>query len=244
MRTQTDAPQIVLKAQHTGDVLRIARSVHPQSHRLDSILDAEAAVAESARLLENVSREHLRNLTRLNVLRQRANLNTIAVPEPVEITAPEDTSLVGRVVRRERLTSLNKTSGIILLDSGEEVAWTAAASYVDALDALFNGIPVQVTGPFLSDGSLSIQGAMPAPRAYWRTGEDFEAVADLGGMTVMAAGLLKKDLAKEHGWACQVCGHLFTKLTQASIADLVNDRPALVCRPCKEDWNQSRKAGA
>ncbi len=244
MRIQTEAAPHALQAQSYGDRLRVVRSLLPNGGRLNRIVDAEAAVAESSRLLENAAREHVANLSRLNVLRQREKLALLPVPSVAELTAAAGADLVGRVTKRDRLTHLTKTGGQLELVSGEVVTWTAAASYVDALDVLFDGVPIIVTGPFLNDGSLSIQSVLPAPRSYWRDGEDFQDAEDLGAMTVMVASMLKKDLAKKHGSACQVCGHSFSNLTQAAIADLVNGAPALVCRPCKEDWKQSLKAPA
>lgn len=233
--TGDDVSEIALKAPARGDVLRTIRSTHPQGSRLNHISGAEAAVAESARMLENLAREHQQNLDRLNVLRQRQHLAPHPVQTTPEITASAGTDLVGRVIDRAPLTEQNKTAGTLLLTSGDVIRWTAAASYVDALDRLFDGVPIQVSGPFLANGSLSVQSVIPAPRSYWQDGEDYDAFSELGGMTVMAAGLLKKQLRAKHGHDCQTCGQQIVKRVNASVAYLAAG-PVLFCRPCKQSW--------
>jgi hypothetical protein len=240
--TGDDVPAIVLKAAARGDILRKVRDMHPQGQRLNDISAAEAAVAESGRLLDNLAREHQLNMDRLNVLRQRQDLTPVPV-QPLPQIATTGTDLVGRVIRRDRLTHQNKTAGTMLLSTGDEIRWTAAASYVDALDVLFDGVPIQVTGPFLANGSLSIQSALPAPRSYWTDGEDYDAHAELGGMTVMAAGLLKKELRRTQGHDCHMCAQTISKRVHASVAYL-SAGPVLVCRPCKQEWNDAGRPTA
>lgn len=238
MRSQTDAAPHALKAQPYGDVLRVVRSMHPQASRLDLIIDAEAAVAESARLLENLVRTHQQNVDRLNMLRQRHQLAPHPVPEPVKVAVATGGDLIGRVIDRDPLTDSSKTTGTLLLPSGDEIRWTAAASYVDALDVLFNGLPIQAAGVFADDDSFSIQGVTPAPRPYWRDDEDYAEYADLGGMTVMATGLLKKDLREAHGDDCHQCTRTIRKSVKAAVVYL-SEGPVLFCRPCKQEWNDA-----
>jgi hypothetical protein len=232
--TGDDVPQIVLQAPSRGDVLRKVRDMHPQSRHITDISVAEAAVAESARLLDNMAREHQANLDRLNKLRRRQNVTP--VPEPlVAKTTAKGCDLIGRVTRRDPLTSKNKTAGTLLLETGEAVRWTAAASYVDALDVLFDGTPVQLAGQFQDNGTFTVHHALPAPRPYWHDDENYDAFAEVGALTVMSAGALKKDLRQQNGHGCQKCGQQIVKRVNASVAYL-GTGPVLMCRPCKQDW--------
>ncbi|MEU9578814.1 hypothetical protein [Streptomyces chilikensis] len=233
--TTDDTDANVLKAANQGDILRKLRNKDPQTSHLNKIAAAEAAVEETARTLSNLIQEYQQRVNRLNVLRQRHDLPLLA-PEDLGTTLPDTTTdIVGRVIYREPLTKADKTAGTLLLISGEHIQWTASASYVDALDVLFDGVPIQVTGSFTATGSLSIQGAVPAPRSYWRDGEDYDRFAEVGPITVMAAALVKKELRQKHGNACHECGRGVGKRAKASVAYLA-DGPVLVCRPCKQRW--------
>jgi len=230
----------VLKAQRRGDILRIRRNLHPGADRTNAIADAEAAVAQSAQMLENLTREHQGNLDRLNALRKRQSLTPSASPVPT-IRAPFDESLtvlIGRVTRRAPLTHDSKTSGELVTTGGDTIRWTAASNYVDALDVLFDGAPIQIAGTHLGTGAFSIQGVLPAPRPFWKDDEDYAALAEAGPINVMSAAVLKKRLRREHGHACQACKQELVKRVHCSIADLPTG-PVLVCRPCKQRWNDA-----
>lgn len=238
MRVQTEAPENVLKAPANGDLLRVLRSVHPQEGILNRIVDAEAAVAESSRLLENAAREHHTNLTRLNVLRSRAGLTTTDVPSVEQLAAVSvHIKLIGRVIQRENLTQLTKTSGILAVD-GERIPWMASANYVDALEPLFDGVPIAVSGVMKDGGILSIQEVKPAPRDMWEVHEAdaYTRLYRYGQSTVIRIKNLKKILMGQHDHRCQACGYGFPKAAQAAIAEQADGTHTLLCRPCKEDW--------
>lgn len=238
MRVQTDAPQHVLQAQPTGDRLRVARGMHPQSSRLDRIADAEAAVAESANVLYAAAQIHHRKLTRLAVLRQRAGLPAQPVPA-VDILATPDVPFgwfAGRIVERQPLTQDSKTFGKLETASGHVLEWIAGSFYVDMLEPLFTGVPVIVTGVFRNE-TFSIQEIKAAPATYWTPGErdSYTALSRLGGSTVTRASNVRAELMTQHQALCQDCGGQLTKPSKASLIQHA-DGYRLVCRPCKQVW--------
>lgn len=253
-------PDIVFTAPERGDVLRRVRSLHPRSEALTFLADAEAAAKLSELLLENAYRQHQDCLDRVRRAREAMTLNpvvrSVPVPAPtlfmaspdaghMQVSRPVATAgdqgerLLGRITDRQRLTNLTKTAGKLRLESGEIVAWTAGSAYVDCLEDLFNGAPISFRGPVMPDGSISIQEVLPAPRAYWASDLDYEAGSELGAMTVLVESMMKRDLIKTRGNACQSCGHVFNKPKQASIAKHTDETLTLVCRPCKENWRDA-----
>ncbi|WP_331723441.1 hypothetical protein [Streptomyces atratus] len=238
MRVQTEAPEIVLKAQPTGDVLRIARSVHPIDS-IEKITAAETAVSESARCLEISARRHHRNLTRLAVLRQRAGLDAQPVPTVEDLATPNVPAgwFAGRVIRRERLTEDSNTLGKLKLASGQVIDWKAGSFYVDTLEPLFNGVPVVVTGVFSGNGLYSIQEIKAAPPSYWPADEldGYDEVAALGGATISRVSNARAGLMAQHKSRCQDCTRHLSKPSKASLIKVATGY-RLVCRPCKQQW--------
>lgn len=240
--TTDDVSETVLRAPRRGDVLRQLRSVHPQGQRINTISDAEAAVAESARMLENISREHQSNLQRLNVLRSRQNLPVFssnsadapAVPgrKPRQVGAV--THLYGRVTSRGCLTAKNEIAGTLQLTSAEEIQWTASASIVDMLDLLFTGVPVEVAVALLDNGNYTLHQILPAPLSFWDSEAEYCRYAEIGPMTVMAESLVKKQLRQQHG-KCQRCRQQLPKRLKCSLMDTASG-PLIVCRACKQSW--------
>lgn len=255
MSVDTFIPASVYAVDQRGDILRRVRGLHPRQDALEFLASAEAAAETSSLLLENAHRQHQDNLDRVDRARKALLLATFTrqdvCPEPVpfvatgtlpgEMTAPYrmvDGRLFGRIVDRDRLTDDSKTAGTLRLDSGETLRWTAGAAYVDALDVLFNGVPISLRGPFIDDGSISIQEVQPAPREHWADTEDYELAAGLGPMTVMSIAFLKRDLMAARGPRCEQCSKAISKPKKASIAEHSNGTHTLLCRPCKDDWNR------
>jgi hypothetical protein len=121
----------------------------PTNDFISEISELEMRIAKSARRLEHVAQLHHRDLTRLAVLRNRVGLSAQPVPEVGDLATagvPEGW-FVGRVFRRDRLTSDSKTAGSIGLSAGLAVQWTASSFYVDTLEPLFNGVSHRLTLP-------------------------------------------------------------------------------------------------
>lgn len=243
MRVQTEAPTNVLKAPENGDVLRIARSVHPTSVRVGLISDVEAAVAESAARLERAARHHQRQLSRLAVLRHRAGLDTSPVLSVDELIQPNvpDNWLVGRIVEREPLTMESKTSGKLLLVTGQILNWTAGAHYVDTLDQLFDGVPVMFTGIVKhtqdNDVVYCIGCIKPAPPEFWPASQmdDYQAATECNASLIEQHSNARKTLREQHGSRCLDCKQYLSKPSKASL--IPHDTGyRLVCRPCKQAW--------
>lgn len=230
-----EIPEVVFQAQPRGDVLRIAHSVHPFGGRLDRIVDAEAAVAESARLLENATREYRQQVERLNLLRSRQGLPNLPESDFLlfrQVGAELD--FIGRVTERLPLTAKHSTTGTFRTTAGEEIRWTASAPYVDALEALFGGVPVEIKAALMSDGTYTLNQIKAAPRPFWESPEDYDRYAGYGPLTVMSISLVKKELRQKHG-KCQQCRNQLPKRAHCSLIDTVTG-PQIVCRPCKQDW--------
>ncbi|MEU8472716.1 hypothetical protein AB0F30_33365 [Streptomyces sp. NPDC029006] len=230
-----DVPPIVLQVQDRGDILRKVRSLHPEGHRIDSIADAEAAVAETTRLLENLIREHQRQVDRLNVLRSRQGLP--ALPASDGHPAPQvgaEVGMIGRVTEHAPLTAKGFTIGTFRLTSDEEVRWTASASLVDALDPLFSGVPVEITAILASDGTYTLNQIKAAPMPFWESAEDYARYAEIGPVTLMTGGLLKKELRQKSG-KCRLCRSQLPKWANCSLIDSSNG-VRIVCRSCKQQW--------
>lgn len=235
------------RASRHHDRLRVSLA-RLKAPRLNSVTDAEQAVALSERALYDAAATHQRNLARLARARKEMGVPTLDKVPSAEVLAAGHASLsgrlIGRVIRRDRLTDDSKTAGTLRLESGETVKWTAGSAYVDALDVLFDGAPISLRGPLMDDGTLSIMEVQPAPREFWHDAEDYETAAQLGPMTVMAISLLKRDLIAAHGAHCKKCGKGFSKPKKASVAEHADGTHTLLCRPCKEDWNAAGRPSA
>lgn len=236
-----------LQARPYGDRLRISLKRMPAG-RINAVSAAEQAVALSEQALYDAAATHQRNLARLARARKEMGVPTLDKVPSVEVLAAGHASLsgrlIGRVIRRDRLTDDSKTAGTLRLESGETVKWTAGSAYVDALDVLFDGAPISLRGPLMGDGTLSIMEVQPADREYWADGEDYETAAQLGPMTVMAISLLKRDLMAARGARCEKCGKGFSKPKKASVAEHQDGTHTLLCRPCKENWNRAGRPSA
>ncbi|MFI6653198.1 hypothetical protein ACIBI8_37115 [Streptomyces sp. NPDC050529] len=237
-----DLPRSVTVAQ-PGEVLRMTRALHPLQTRFDQVDAAERAVARTARLLDEATNDHQRSLLRLAQTRAH-----FGVPQTTGTGTKggDPGEYTGRIIARQRLTALNKTSGTLALTCGEDLSWTAAASYVDALEQLFEGVPVVVRGPVDSSGTLSIQqiSLAPQPRSDWDntlTGT-YEQLASLGQATITEVVQQKTRLIDQFGASCMECDLAFTKATQASLAVRPGDQNLLLCRPCKENWKDVQGA--
>ena len=112
---------------------------------------------------------------------------------------------------------------------------------MDALGALFDGVPVEVAGALTNGRSITIKEILPAPRQYWPSSEAYDAHADLGPMTVMSESLLKRDLLRKYGSRCESCGKWLTKAKNASIGENADGTHSLLCRPCKQDWMDAER---
>ncbi|MFD7855170.1 hypothetical protein ACFV6B_12915 [Streptomyces microflavus] len=245
---------------HDRERLRLRSAVSP---RMNPILSAEAAVAQTALLLENLTREHEENLDRLNRARTLLGLDTVpqptATPEPAPAaplasaqpkttlpphqanTHPTYTDHAGRITSRARLTTLTKTTGFFRTATGDTWRWVASATYVDLLEELFAGAPVVATLFDRGDGFVVIQAVRPATRQDWDTDEfDFNEHAGLGQATVTHRQGMKKILAKQNGLICASCDSNLGKHAQATIAAEPLKPPVLMCRPCKEDWRDAQ----
>lgn len=234
--TTDDVAANVLKAPARGDLLRKVRDVHPQGDRLTDIAAAEAAVAETARMLENLTREHQQNLDRVNILRSRQELPALSAPTsaPDVREVGDETALFGRVTERGRLSTKSRISGTLRLMSGEEIRWSASTAYVDSLDPLFDGVPVEVRAARLCDGTYVLRRIQAAPRSFWTSDAQYAPYADLGPMTVMAGHLLKKQL-RQHTGKCRGCHNQLPKRASCSLIDTANGT-RIICRSCKQDW--------
>ncbi|MGW2844664.1 hypothetical protein [Streptomyces sp. NPDC001274] len=258
---------------HGREHLRRREMVSTDLKPILRVGDAEAAVARTALLLENLTREHEANLHRLDRARELLGLTpashalttppvsqpaedtvepaveiskTASAPSPLRFDAPPKyIEKACRVLSRNRLTLLTKTTGILELASGDVRQWVASAAYVDALEELFDGAPVVATMVERADGFVIVQAVRPATRADWDTDRfDFTAYAQFGQHIVTERRQLKKRLAKEHGLLCSVCGYKLLKYANASLAKSTEGSPSLVCRPCKEDWRASQSGTA
>jgi hypothetical protein len=241
MATPTTLPAIVTKAP-SGDILRKVHSLRPTQRHLSTLVAAERSAAATAQALTEARLAHQQNLIRLG--RARTFLaDPASRTAPVAVVSPGEH--IGWVINRERLTGLNKTAGTLALTTGAYLSWTAGASYVDALEPLFNGVPVLVRGPINADGVLSIQQIGAAPREHWTELDgDYEQLAHLGQGTVNDISALRMRLIETYGSNCMECGQQFLKATQAAVAEVSEAEALLLCRPCKEDWKVVTAAAA
>jgi hypothetical protein len=245
-----EIPASVFQAQ-PGEVLRVTRSLHQRPSGIRQIAEAEKRAAHSASALAQAARTHRYNLFRLEQAKAQLGARRSQIPSAKDLV-PQTLQpgnahgdRLGRVTSRDRLTALTKTAGVLTLDCGTELRWTAAASYVDALEPLFAGVPLLVRGPLRSDGSLSIQQVKAAPSEHWNDGEiaGYSRLARLGQPTVTAVYQAKERLADQDGMTCTSCSVSFSTLNHASLVEVAFDTLRLVCRPCKEDW-RDRHPGA
>lgn len=236
-----------LQARRHNDRLRVSLK-RMGARSMTAVSAAEQAVALSEQALNDAAATHRRNLARLAQARKEMGVPTFTKVPAVEVLAAGHPTiqgrLIGRVTMRDRLTDDSKTSGVLRLESGDTIKWTAGSAYVDALDTLFNGVPISVRGPLAADGTLSIQEVQPAPREFWHDAEDYDTAAGFGPMTVMVLSLLKRDLIAAHGARCQQCRKGFCKPKKASVAEHADGTRTLLCRPCKEDWNAAGRPAA
>lgn len=229
-----------LQARPHGDRLRVSLK-RMSARAITAVSAAEQAVTLSKQALDDAAATHRRNLVRLAQARKEMGVSSagqVKVPSGDLLAATHPalpSRLIGRVIRRDRLTDDSKTAGTLRLESGETVKWTAGAAYVDALQVLFDGAPISLNGLLMDDGTISIQEVQPAPREFWHDDEDYATAAQLGPMTVMSVALLKRDLMNARGARCEQCGKGISKPKKASVAEHA-DGTRLVCRPCKQRW--------
>lgn len=239
---------VTFEAQEQGDILRSVKRVHPSTGALSAVVSAEAAAARAAQDLEEAAARHKAKTASLAKARTNCGLagtglepKTTPAPEAPGPKPPTYVNLTGRVLRRNRLSELTKTGGALTLASGEVVGWTASASYVDALEDLFNGAPIVVKGFATGGKPFTIMSVRPATVAEWTAVASPEDVgawsprwAHIRQEVVSEQALEKKRLADEHGASCQLCGREFPKLQQAALLRGGDNSLTLVCRPCKE----------
>ncbi|MGS2592154.1 hypothetical protein [Streptomyces hebeiensis] len=254
--------EIVFTAPARGDVLRRTRSLHPRSDALTFLADTEAAAAASALLLENAYRQHQQNLDRVDRARQSLLLapttHVVICPPPVPFTGmttmdqeqpvpppaddlqivktnPEQPDLhegLARIVRVDDVTEASKMSGLLTTASGRDVRWTTAASYADALEELFTGVPAVVRGFFTSANDFVLTLIRAASREEWNVPDaGREDLMVLGQDAVTEAARIRKGLLRMYGPACQLCEVIISK-SRAAVWDN-GDRMVLVCHPCK-----------
>jgi hypothetical protein len=210
----------------------------PTNDFITQIAELEVRVADSARRLDRAAKMHHRDLTRLNVLRNRIGLSTKPVPEVGDLATAgiPDGWFAGRIIRRERLTADSKTEGSIGLSAGLAIEWTAGSFYVDTLEPLFSGLPVIVTGTF-KDRVLSISAIKPAPLSYWHDDElpQYEAARGYDAQYITRICNARKSLMDQHDSRCQDCQGGLSKPSKAALIKHANGY-RLVCRPCKQLW--------